>query len=375
MLGERGARAGRGGERADGQPAVRIGRMPEQQPQDLAAGVAAGTGNRHRSHARDSAWLCSAMQIHSRCSRRASTKCRDLLAEVRAHSSVWAPGWSGALSSRRRARRPRPPRRRGRRWPRPRSACGPARGSAAPASATCGARRSAGRCRRRTAPRPPAARRRRRAPRRPRPGRPHRAATTRLTSWNTAGNGDTRGAGSVSAIGTASRSSSTAQVPFGSAGALDHGGMQLAGVADDAVRRPRPPRTGPDATAGTARRATSRRPRRRGRSPAPPRTRRRPRPGGRAPTGRAAPAGRSAPRRRAPAGAAATRPARRSRRRSAGDASGSARRPWSARSAAPPARWRTARHRRSHGRRCGTTLPAAPAAAWWPGAAGRPPAG
>ncbi len=42
------------------------------------------------------------------------------------------------------------------------------------------------------------------------------ASTTRLTSWNTAGNGDTVGAGRVSTIGRASRSSSTAQVPFGS---------------------------------------------------------------------------------------------------------------------------------------------------------------
>src|SRR5262249_38361166 len=36
-----------------------------------------------------------------------------------------------------------------------------------------------------------------------------------LTSWKTAGNGDTAGAGSVSVIGMASRSSSTAQLPFG----------------------------------------------------------------------------------------------------------------------------------------------------------------
>ena len=113
------------------------------------------------------------------------------------------------------ARRPSPPRRRGLRWPRPRSACGRRRGTAAPAPATCGPRRSAGRCTRRTAGRPRAAR--------PRPSRT--ASTTlcaatssptiRATSWNTAGNGDTAGAGSVSVIGMASRFSSTAQVPLG----------------------------------------------------------------------------------------------------------------------------------------------------------------
>ncbi|COZ39219.1 Uncharacterised protein [Mycobacterium tuberculosis] len=41
------------------------------------------------------------------------------------------------------------------------------------------------------------------------------AATTRLTSWNTAGYGDTLGAGSGALHGIASRFSSTAQVPFG----------------------------------------------------------------------------------------------------------------------------------------------------------------
>ena len=41
------ARAGRGGQRTDRQPAVGVGRMPEQQAQNLPAGVAAGTGDRH----------------------------------------------------------------------------------------------------------------------------------------------------------------------------------------------------------------------------------------------------------------------------------------------------------------------------------------
>ncbi len=89
------------------------------------------------------------------------------------------------------------PRRRGRRWPRPRSASGRRPGTAARAPATCGPRRSAGRCRRRTAARPRAVR--------PAPSRTASitacAATSsaddQATSWNTAGNGDTRGAGSI----------------------------------------------------------------------------------------------------------------------------------------------------------------------------------
>ena len=47
VLGERGARTCRGGQRTDGQPTVGIGGMTEQQPQDLAARVSAGTGHRH----------------------------------------------------------------------------------------------------------------------------------------------------------------------------------------------------------------------------------------------------------------------------------------------------------------------------------------
>ena len=68
VLAERAAGAGRGGQRADGEPAVGVGRMPEQQPQDLTARIAAGTGNRHLhhvGHSDDSAWLCSSLQIHS----------------------------------------------------------------------------------------------------------------------------------------------------------------------------------------------------------------------------------------------------------------------------------------------------------------------
>jgi hypothetical protein len=42
--------------------------VPEQQAQNLAARVAAGTGNRHADligHFADSAWLCEWMQIHA----------------------------------------------------------------------------------------------------------------------------------------------------------------------------------------------------------------------------------------------------------------------------------------------------------------------
>ena len=46
MLGQRRAGAGGGGQRADRQPAVGICGMSEQQPQDLSAGITAGTGHR-----------------------------------------------------------------------------------------------------------------------------------------------------------------------------------------------------------------------------------------------------------------------------------------------------------------------------------------
>jgi hypothetical protein len=45
MFGERAAGTGRGGERTDGQPPVRIRGVPEQQAQDLAARVSTGTGD------------------------------------------------------------------------------------------------------------------------------------------------------------------------------------------------------------------------------------------------------------------------------------------------------------------------------------------
>ena len=47
VFSERCARAGGGGQRADRQPPVVVGGVPEQQPQDLAARVAAGTGHRY----------------------------------------------------------------------------------------------------------------------------------------------------------------------------------------------------------------------------------------------------------------------------------------------------------------------------------------
>ncbi len=48
---ELGARAGRRGQRSDGQPAVGVRGMAEQQPQDLAAGIPAGTGYGDGCHA------------------------------------------------------------------------------------------------------------------------------------------------------------------------------------------------------------------------------------------------------------------------------------------------------------------------------------
>ena len=51
VFGERRARAGGRGERADGQPSVGVGGVAEQQPQDLSTRISAGTGHGHRSHA------------------------------------------------------------------------------------------------------------------------------------------------------------------------------------------------------------------------------------------------------------------------------------------------------------------------------------
>jgi hypothetical protein len=49
------------GQRTQGQPAVGISGVPEQQPQNLTAGVSAGTGDSYRSHrsiVHDYAWCC-----------------------------------------------------------------------------------------------------------------------------------------------------------------------------------------------------------------------------------------------------------------------------------------------------------------------------
>ena len=280
---------------------------------------------------------------------------------------------SGA--ARRRPDRPPPgPPRRGRRWPRPRSACGRRPGTAAPAPAICGPRRSAGRCRRRTAGRPRAVR--------PRPSRT--ASTTscaatssptiRATSWNTAGNGDTAGAGSVSVSGMASRSSSTAQVPFGQTRPLDDGGMQLAGISDDGVAdstsAQRPGCHGRCWAGRSVSSTPAARPMTRTASNASvactglPRT----------PRTRAVRAGRPAPHRRAAADAAATRRASRSLLRWAAGRSECVPRRGFPSSAPPPGRSRTTRYRPPRGRRCAPTPPAVRAAAWWPAAAGRPPA-
>jgi hypothetical protein len=66
VFGQRGARARGRCQRADRQPAVDIGGVAEQQPKDLTAGITAGTGHGHRSHAVDSACLCRTVQTHSR---------------------------------------------------------------------------------------------------------------------------------------------------------------------------------------------------------------------------------------------------------------------------------------------------------------------
>jgi hypothetical protein len=51
VLGKGRACAGRCGQRADGQPPVGVGRMAEEQPEDLSTGISAGTGDRDRRHA------------------------------------------------------------------------------------------------------------------------------------------------------------------------------------------------------------------------------------------------------------------------------------------------------------------------------------
>ena len=138
-------------------------------------------------------------------------------------------------------RRQPPPRRRGPRWPPPRSACGRRRGSAARRPATCGPRRPARRCRRRTAAPTRAARPRRsrsaastsaagHVPRRPRARRP----ASRPGRSRRAGAGGRRRRRRPPA---ASRSSSIAQVRGGSPSAATTRGCSSPGVADDRPRR------------------------------------------------------------------------------------------------------------------------------------------
>ena len=67
VFGKRRPGAGRRGQRTDGQPAVGVGGVPEQQTQDLSARITTGTGDGHRSHAGNSAWLCTVLQMHYRC--------------------------------------------------------------------------------------------------------------------------------------------------------------------------------------------------------------------------------------------------------------------------------------------------------------------
>jgi hypothetical protein len=47
VLGEVGARTGRGRQGTDGQATVNVGGVPEEESQDLAARVSAGTGDGH----------------------------------------------------------------------------------------------------------------------------------------------------------------------------------------------------------------------------------------------------------------------------------------------------------------------------------------
>ena len=235
--------------------------------------------------------------------------------------------------------------------------------------------RAAGRCRRRTAGRPPAAPRRRRGRRPPPSARRRPRRTTRLTSWNTAGNGETRGAGNASTMGMASRFSSTAQVPLGRPERSITAGCSWPGVADDGfadehfgapARMPRQVLGGPQPyvdSAGTG--DDPDRLERIGGFGAPalaPGAARLPQPGQHRGDVLGLPRQRRVEQRDL-------------RRRWDVGPPGSARRSWSARSAAPPARSRTARRRRCRETRCAPTLPAAPAAAWWPDAADRPPAG
>ena len=225
VLGERAARTGRGGQRADGQAAVGVRRMTEQQPQDLAARIPAGTGHRHRGHAMRFCMVMQQMQIHSSAARTAPT--RSAASATAASRAALA---SSSVSVRSGARN--------------RSAS--VSDFAVLADLRAGVHVEQLDVLEQFARRP-------RARRRPRPGPATSSATTRLTSWNTAGNGDTAGAGSVSTIGTASRFELDRAGALRQAGPLDHRGMQLAGVARPQFARPAPRRSGPGATAGTAR--------------------------------------------------------------------------------------------------------------------------
>ncbi len=138
MVGERAAGIARGGERAERQPAVGIRRMAEQQPQNLAAGIPTGPSDRHRRHARDSAWLCTLLQIHSRASR-GEIAVRAVVGGI---PQTWRQ-FRRPISRATRRRPPpphAPPPRPAPRWPRPRSACGRPRGNATRASTICGPR-------------------------------------------------------------------------------------------------------------------------------------------------------------------------------------------------------------------------------------------
>jgi hypothetical protein len=85
MFGDGGPYAGRGGQCADGQPPVGVGRMAEKQPQDLSTGISAGTSHSDRRHAailHGYADCCKLIIRLSVMGRRAAAACDRVLQEV-----------------------------------------------------------------------------------------------------------------------------------------------------------------------------------------------------------------------------------------------------------------------------------------------------
>ena len=176
--------------------------MAEEQPQDLTAGITAGTGHRHRSHP-------PILHVYA-------FGCKFIL---HARRRVVAPDRRAANL---RPAAPRPPGRRG--------GCRRIAGRAGLVLGQGAIRRPEPQGQRQRLAVLPDLRARVDVEQRdilnssPAPARTasmtargrHIGRHHRLRSWKTAGNGDTRGAGNTSVTGTASRFSSTAQVPLGS---------------------------------------------------------------------------------------------------------------------------------------------------------------